>query len=209
MKNIVTIDFDIIMAPSIELYNKYVDEYYSVDAFSKDYNNLISFSNADLIIYDKITSYLIDSFMTMNSNDIYFIEDHEQIYDLIKDEEKYNIYNIDHHHDCGYELSRNDLFCGNWVKILKEENKLNSYIWITDEASPDDIKEIGEKKLFYDIDLFSLPQPDIIVICASYEWVPAQFHPLFSLWLKFYNLFSGDAPKKIIKNPRRESIEEK
>ena len=209
-ENIITIDFDIIMAPSIELYNKYITEFYGVNDFAKDYNGLISYSNADLDIYNIITSYLIDSFLTLNNDNIYFINDHEQVYDLLEINKKYNIYNIDHHHDCGYVEEQKDLFCGNWIKILKKENRLNEYTWITDESTIDEIdKNIGKKVFFYDTDLFSLPKPDKLIICASFEWIPFQFRPLFYLWLQLYNQFSGDSLKEIIRNPRRNEIEKK
>ena len=50
------------------------------------------------------------------------------------------IYNIDHHHDCGYHLKeepllKQELSCANWVAKIKEINLLDRYIWIKNTNS--------------------------------------------------------------------------
>jgi hypothetical protein len=68
--NIVSIDFDIIMAPSIELYNSF--EHKSL--YEDYYFNLF---NADLVIYSKLTEWLLKWIPEINPSDIHFIESHE------------------------------------------------------------------------------------------------------------------------------------
>ena len=109
--NIVSIDFDIIMAPSIELYrnleHKYYDDYY------------LSLFNADLMMYSKLTDWLLNTIPEVGLDKIYFIESHEQIINLLPKNESISLINIDHHHDMGYspeELEGKDfnINCGNW-----------------------------------------------------------------------------------------------
>jgi hypothetical protein len=68
--NIVSIDFDIIMAPSIELYNSFEQK----TLYEDYYFNLF---NADLVIYSKLTEWLLKWIPEINPSDIHFIESHE------------------------------------------------------------------------------------------------------------------------------------
>ena len=76
MKNILTIDFDIVMAPCIELYNNMVPD--------MDWDIMTDFPqgqlfNADLNLYQFLTNKLLYLLEKMNKEDIFVIEDHGQI----------------------------------------------------------------------------------------------------------------------------------
>ena len=92
--NIVSIDFDIIMAPSIELYRSF-----DFNGYDNYYQNIF---NADLTMYTKLTEQLLRWFPQVGQNNIYFIESHEQIINFIPKDKKCSLINIDHHHDLGY-----------------------------------------------------------------------------------------------------------
>ena len=181
--NVVSIDFDIIMAPSIELYKSFEQP----KLYEDYYTNLF---NADLIIYNKLTNWLLDNIPNLNKNDIYFIESHEQIIDVLPKDNNICLINIDHHHDLGYgppeELDKDNLplNCGNWGLYLLKNNLINDYTWIKNGNS---IKSFYNKyyynqKYFYDLDLSRL-KPDKIIICLSTPWVPERYHTLFNLWI--------------------------
>lgn len=198
MKNLITVDFDIIMGPSIELYNGFVNEFFSIQEFSEKNNYLTFFCNADLDVYAKLTFYLYKLFENTSEEHIHFIYNHEDVYFYLEENEQYNVFNIDHHHDCGYPDQITDLYCGNWVQKMDEENKLNSYLWIANYSSSSLPNEKFDKQLFYNFDLYTLPNPDELIICASFSWVPTQFHQLFYMWLDFYNLYFSKNNDKTI-----------
>ncbi len=200
IETILTIDFDVIMGPSIELYNHLINEHFGVKEAKDKINNLLFYCDADLIIYSKLTTYLLQLYGCINPINVHFIYDHEQICNYLEKNKKYNIINIDHHHDYGYENNRSNLYCGNWVLKMEEKNLLNSYLWIGNSTSG--LMPKGKKKFinFYDCDLNSLQIPDKLIICASFQWIPEQFHPLFYLWLQLYNLYYGSVTKNIEDN---------
>lgn len=181
--NIVSIDFDIIMAPSIELYNSFEQK----TLYEDYYFNLF---NADLVIYSKLTEWLLKWIPEINSSDIHFIESHEQIVNFIPNSTEVCLFNIDHHHDLGYappeELEKENfqLNCGNWGWYLLKNNLINNYIWIKNGNSR---KCFNDKcnfnsKNFYDFDLSEL-KPDKIIICLSTPWVPEHYHSLYNVWM--------------------------
>lgn len=194
MKNIVTIDFDIIMAPCIEIYNDLIAPMGWEHFLKIDQMKVLT---ADLDHYQKLTNYLIKIIKKLNKENIVFIENHAQIIHYLDTNERLNIYNIDHHHDCGY---RNDegkkrheleLTCGNWALFLKNMNILNNFYWINNKNSnrpPEEKKQIKyvEHEL-NDFNLDNLPIPDKLIICLSEPWVPPMFRPLYFLWMDIFN----------------------
>ena len=135
MENIVTIDFDIIMAPSIEIYNKEIQGglTYEDYAFKNIINPIVDFN-----IYKKLTNYILEC--KKNNIKIFFISSHEEIYKYIKNLKEINLINIDHHHDFGYKNNFNYLnriTCGNWVRYCFNKNIIKTYLWINDDNSKD------------------------------------------------------------------------
>lgn len=181
--NVVSIDFDIIMAPSIELYGSFGQK----QPYEDYYMNLF---NADLVIYNKITNWLLNNVPNLNETDIYFIESHEQIINFLPKDDNIALFNIDHHHDLGYkspkDLDEEDLSldCGNWGLYLLKNNLITNYTWIKNSNSSKSFynKYSYNSKCFYDFDLNKL-KPNKIIICLSAPWVPEQYYPLFNLWI--------------------------
>lgn len=180
--NIVSIDFDIIMAPSIELYGSFENKQF----YENYYNNLF---NADLLIYTKLTEWLLQHFPTVGQDNIYFIESHQEIVNFIPKDEENLLINIDHHHDLGYgppqELEKpiTNLNCGNWALHLLQNKLIKDYVWIKNNNSKNGYCKYNfNSKFFYNYNLNEL-KPDRIIICLSSPWVPQQYHSLFYLWM--------------------------
>jgi hypothetical protein len=81
-------------------------------------NSIAQSFPANLNIYQKITQYLLDIIKDMDKKDVIFIKNHETIIEFLNKENNHIVYNIDHHHDCGYgkkEEIMDKLTCANWV----------------------------------------------------------------------------------------------
>lgn len=188
MINIVTIDFDIIMHECIQFYNDMIEEDDGLDA------NLFPFVNsfpADLNLYEYLTRYI---FSLKDKSNIYFISTHQNIAGYLNDlpeDEEYCLYNIDHHHDVGYDINWRipSLFAGigDWVKYAREKKLIHKYVWINDDNSVP-VEKSGEKFIdeIFNIRDFNLMElsdkTDMLVLCGSPEWIPPIYQPLFSTW---------------------------
>lgn len=180
--NIVSIDFDIIMKPSIECYNNIMMDREAYDPM------LLNNFHADLTIYKKLTEWLIETIQLLPAENIIFIDSHEQIIKHIPMNEQIYLINIDHHHDMGYRPEDNsvekdkNLHCGNWAKYLLKEKLINEYIWICNENS--------QKNFIHNINFHYISEYNLnnlkankIIICLSSPWIPNQFRPLFYTWM--------------------------
>lgn len=98
--NVLSIDFDIIMAPSINLYNNMVPGL-KWDELLKNLPNL-STTPADLNIYSDLLRYLLRTIDKTSS--IYIAYSHSFIKDYLQYDYDLNITNIDHHHDIFYNI---------------------------------------------------------------------------------------------------------
>jgi len=144
--------------------------------------------NADLIHYQRLTKWLYEIIKKISKENIIFIENHAAINKYLP-REKMNVYNIDHHHDCGYGLKTEEsesLNCGNWVYDISRHGFLNTYTWIKNISSSQE-KEKYEGLINYqfdllDYDLEKLPKPDLLILCLSEPWTPPEYRPLFYLW---------------------------
>ena len=103
-------------------------------------------------------------------------------------EHKINLYNIDHHHDMGYEGNNgafDSLGVANWVHFANKDMKLSSYTWIHNVNSIYPTEELCEQYKRYthttDINILNNIQFDKIFLCASWEWVPLKYEPLFDI----------------------------
>ena len=122
MKTIITIDFDIIMAPCINLYNNSVPGIAWDSLLNDPYMQLLTI---DTQHYQRLTQFVLKCFNQMNKENIHFINSHENIANYIQNNEEYSIVNIDHNHDICYnpkdvENKCEELTCANWLKWLKE-----------------------------------------------------------------------------------------
>lgn len=185
MKKVVTIDFDIIMHPSIEVYN---DSDMSVDEYLSKYN-FLGIMGADLELYQRLTNFILG----FDKDKIKFIYSHKEIVRFIKEKnEIIDLYNIDHHHDLGYGertqwatplKTYND---GNWVKKLWDLKLINKYIWLKDYNSSDVVsrgnKFLTDKHFIFNFNLSELSGADELYLCLSPEWVPQYYKYLYDLW---------------------------
>lgn len=198
MKNIVTIDFDIIMAPSIGIYNNMVGPNKWEEEFMD--NHQLALSQADMRHYQELTQYLLNIVPQLRPDQIHFIQDHEHVIDFVPRDEDMVVTNIDHHHDLGYSesdfhegITLENLTCGNWVKYLENTGRLIRYHWINNGNSTSlDEKSNVQHALTDAIDLrdhnlMSIGLPDQLIICLSPLWVPPNYRNLFFLWMDLCN----------------------
>lgn len=193
MNTIVTIDFDIIMAPSIGLYNNLVP----MNSWEKlEEDPYFKLLKIDAIHYQKIFNYIMKCILNLSKEQIHFIEDHGQAVRYIT--KRCDLINIDHHHDIGYgeDLEKQESpTCANWVYYLYKNNLLNSYTWINNNNSdiiPPDRTNISINiHDLHEFDLDSLSIPNELIICLSEPWTPPYIRPLFytimDICNKYYN----------------------
>ncbi len=196
---ILTIDFDIIMAPSIMIYNDLVP-LKSLENLKNDCS-LFGQCKIDAVHYVRLTRALISLIEQHPKEKIHFVHNHGTVNKYIKD--KTSIINIDHHHDLSYgkdtEKERLDegYGCANWVRWLEENDLLQNYTWIrNDNSEMPKIRNAFFKHLqLKDIDLESFLNKenyDEIIICFSEPWIPNEYHELFFLWMDLCNKHYND-----------------
>lgn len=191
MQTILTIDFDIIMGPSIDLYNARVPFTSWTDLATNPHYQILV---ADNIHYLRLTSLLIELIHFIPKENVRFIESHDDICKFIT--EKSNIINIDHHHDLGYENKEDNekLTCANWVKYLSDQNLLEKYVWLhnTNSLMPEKNSELisanGPLQDIEDLNSY-IANIDFLVLCLSEPWVPPSIRPLFDVWIEIFNLY--------------------
>lgn len=198
MKNIITIDFDLIMKPSIQLFNDQAGERDWVEFLQMPEARLF---RADMVIYRKLSNYVFKQIDKMKPEDIIFIEDHSRVIDFVEEDDKINLINIDHHHDTGYAPNNHlpipidDIGCGNWVKWLYDHDNINNYIWIKNSNSDegqDGLFMINNTIDFNKIQLNQLVWPDKLILCLSEPWVPPHYRPLYYLWQDYFEKVHGE-----------------
>ena len=188
MKRILTIDFDTIMAPSVEIYNHLVGPT-NVDRLINDIPYL-QYVPADLQIYNNLTSLVIKLFKTLKSKEIFFIADHSLILKHLSDKESYEVINVDHHHDLGYNKFYEKLDCGNWARFGIKKGLIDKYTWYHNRNSncDYDIKDlrINDISHFWLPDKLELDNIDMLFLCLSPQWVPQHYFPLYLVWEELY-----------------------
>lgn len=191
---VVTIDFDIIMAPIIGMYNGEIDENITIDFLIKQYPYL-EYVPADLDIYAYLTDFITKVINRIPKTRVKFLRSHDEMVPCLDKRKEIELVNIDHHHDVGYDIENwkmpllgLDYDCGNWVKRLDDNGVLHSYTWVHNPTSdeltdPDAQHYITDQYLLKEFDLMGLVQDvDELYICGSFEWVPAKYQPLFETW---------------------------
>lgn len=193
--NVLSVDFDWIMEPSIEAYNHISrgDALGPLRTWGKIYEVIPALNpECDLNKFNILYHLLLDKGKTLTKEDIFIGFNHDQIYNFLKDyNEKFNIVNIDHHHDMGYPQNGHDieafeqLSVANWVHYINKNKELLSYTWIHNKNSlhPRE-EEINNIKMYMhstDIDLIENMKFDKIFLCASWEWVPPKYESLFDI----------------------------
>ena len=200
--NVLSIDFDIIMAPDINLYNNMVgtspNGERTIDKRIAEYP-MLSGCRADLNHFQKIVNYLMKIIKDIDVENIRVSLTHEDIKNVLDDMENVHIYNIDHHHDLGYmqpsdQDKKNecqDCSCANWGEFFFDKNIIKYFTWINNVNSSIDNKWEKDARVtikpLAEFNLETLPKIDKLFICLSPEWVPSTYHPLFYLILDLIN----------------------
>ena len=190
--NVVTIDFDIIMAPSIESYNELCGM--TNIGLLEQRCEILKYMPADLNIFMQLTDFLIHIIQSNKCKKVSFIKSHERMLQFLEQNqiEHCDLINIDHHHDIGYGKdtpNTENLNCGNWVYIGCQKGLIDNYTWINNENSntfladyivqkPKIISITESQQLLKKLE----SETDYLVLCASFEWVPTSIRPLFDVW---------------------------
>lgn len=197
--NILSIDFDIIMYPCIKLYNDKVGgesnptELWRYLEHEYELENFINYDAKYLLKVAKILKQVID-----DGAKLIPIQEHQEIVDYLKEretyqDERYNIYNIDFHHDLWYReedknmiLSFDKYNCSNWLGYLLMQDKTESCHWVCAGNSggcPDKFE--GKNTLETKTRLMEFEVEDLkfdyVFFCLSPQWIPYQFHHLYQL----------------------------
>lgn len=197
MNKVVTIDFDIIMSPSIFLYNDEVPGVHWDTLLNNPYKNEMRLLRMNATYYQKIFNFLIECSKILPADKIHFVEDHSQAVEFIT--EKSDVYNIDYHHDLGYPDNKGNLRlddcpnCANWVYYLNQKELLNSYTWIKDDdrwENPIDKNTIEyEVYDFIEYDMTQLLPINDLVIVLSEPWVPPYYRDLYFTLMDYCNSY--------------------
>lgn len=186
--NILSIDFDIIMAPDIQLYNAYVGRT-NINQLSNTHP-ILSMARADLGIYQRLVDFLMKAVDNVDISNIRVAASHQDIMNIMMGECDITMYSIDHHHDCGYGGKMDICDCANWVAYHANQDIITQYVWIRNPNSEEIVQRCNfniTQVNFFNCDFNGLPKFDKIFICLSPEWVPEHYHPLFFLMLDLIN----------------------
>lgn len=187
MKQIVTIDFDIIMSPSIELYNDRIGPHEKdVEATMRKFPCLNGMT-ANLDVYRMLTHFI----NRVDFKNISFITQHREMRNFMSEfDEPIELVNIDHHHDIEYadkDADKTDNeHDGNWVKTYFQQNKIAKYCWINNvnstPLSATMLEKFPHESFYISEEILETLNPDHLIICLSPEWVPPTYYALFTLW---------------------------
>lgn len=199
-KKILSIDFDIIMYPCIKLYNGDVNGDDNPVDLWRGLEDEYGLENYNILTYDARVLKEITKLITINKNKpIHFIQEHQEIVDHLKttsgwDIDKYDIYNIDFHHDMWYRdtdfadiLKKDEYNCSDWLGYLYLTKRTSNVTWLKAPNSEDlSIKAYGgEVKLntlrireFYRLNEIDF---DEIYFCLSPQWVPQKYKIFYDM----------------------------
>ena len=204
VKKVLSIDMDYIMGPSIQLYNDCAgNDEFRQGKFWEKVNQLRGLD--EFLKYDeKSLLYVMELFAknaaALKPENIFFASEHDMILEFLcadeaKKDFRFDIYNVDHHHDIYYnpqqksEVDRFDFAClANWVYYLGKNHKIEKYHWISNNLSqpfdknelhnlifPVDFDTAKKRKNLFDIDF------DYVFVCRSAEYFPDKFKHFFEL----------------------------
>lgn len=205
IKNVLSIDMDFIMGPTIELYNNIIgqepyDQYSPEDFWAKlnEFMNIEQFLTYDeekLLFLIKIYS---KALANVPYGNILFATEHDMILNLLcgserNADEKYEIYNLDHHHDIYYGVRQKEeaerfsfASPANWVYYLGTNRKIEEYHWLRNKNSA--VFPFEEQKdLYFPVNLDTTPEEiekkrfDYIFVCMSKKYYPPKFQQYFDM----------------------------
>ena len=193
---VLSVDFDVIMGPDIDLYNPKVPVYYTLEQMIAEHP-LLTGLRIDFEHYQKLVNILLEVSQNIEYQNIYVAYSHDSILDFLKNDSDLELVNIDHHHDLGYDEKNNfeKATYANWVYYLFKQGKIKKYTWLQNVNSgimpPDKEENCFFHEFFYNITkdnyIEQFGYPDKIFICLSPEWVPEHCFPLFCTLLDVLN----------------------
>lgn len=196
---ILSIDFDIIMYPCIKLYNDKVGgdcNPTELWKFLEEQYDLQNFVNYDAKYLRKVGQILKAA--VEGGAKLVPIQEHQEVVDYLKktptyDEDTYEIYNVDFHHDLWYRDNEDknsitvfdNYNCSNWMGYLLLKEKATECHWICAGNSGgypqlEDRETLKSKMRLSDFDTSDL-EFDYVFFCLSPQWVPYQFQHLYYL----------------------------
>lgn len=219
---VLSVDFDFIMYPCINLYN---------DLCSEDENPTVGWDRIEAMINveDKLTfdkKYYMFIYKLIMQNvaqgaAFFAINNHQDIVDILHNrmmdvgcDVKFDLLNIDHHHDFMYNADKQDLLdfdkynCGNWYAYLYYKGYLD------DSSGEAEVKWLGTptskpyngpdndkvKRLTIDVDGEEILKDkfDLIVVCFSPQWTPHKYKYLYDIIVETAGMIQGIIAKEAI-----------
>lgn len=197
-KNILTIDLDF-MAKDIRGYNNCIP-FEMLEDFPKDDDNDTLWKATKLVFNMRFKKHMSEEILKGTDDFIfriiennldaehYYVENHNEALDCFpRDTENY-VFNIDFHHDMGYDFSNDQAECliNNWVLLGYDDGFIKTYSWIRRATSAFPVQTAipYEHEEWRNIDPDKLPKFDIIVIVGSPEFTPKS---IYNKFVKRYN----------------------
>lgn len=211
MNTILSIDLDILFAPYIGIYNNLIKNNYNCEEIWESINQIYTITDfIPNLEYCKIIIAILQ-YYSEKIDKIYIGQDHSSILTAIELEKKqldspykFNLYNIDFHHDIGYgdiklveDIQEGRVNCGSWVGYLNYFHFLNNYYWYDACGSQfdnykmsNDFKELlpnnFERKLLSNNFPINL-NIDLLYIAISPPWIPVCYYDIIKEILKTIN----------------------
>jgi|TARA_R110000822_G_scaffold62361_5_gene153826 hypothetical protein len=128
-----------------------------------------------------VVTLLIEKFKSCDK--IIFVKEHHQVLKHLDGTED-TIYNVDHHHDLGYDdfqryddIEKNIEFReGDWIQFLLKSKSLKNYVWIHNissllaDTTLTGIRELEQYNHTIDLNVCENVNFSKVVICESYEY---------------------------------------
>ena len=130
-------------------------------------------------IYEERQCLLINELLLKkfnNAKKIIFIKSHHAFLKYYENESE--IYNIDHHHDLGYDTTEpiDEYREGNWMMYFLKNNLLKKYVWVhnlksvMNQTQLDCLRNIDEYYNTINLDVCNNEEFEKIIICESYDY---------------------------------------
>ena len=211
--NILSIDMDYIMEPSINKYNNYIKSDIKPSKLWKNvYKRIGKKRNKLRYNQDKLEELvkLLNMKCELTPIDnIVYVDDHDGIVDFMVDKGiifkdgsglkteigDINIFNIDHHHDIYYSENQavnvdteDNYSVGSWMWLLDKYSLISNYTWIRNHNSSP-YYGMPTNCNYYEVDTLSYllnVNFDYIFICKSPHWIPPEYHDLIDIIIYNY-----------------------
>ncbi len=222
---VLSIDLDYIMGPSIDLYQGECWD----DCTHWRWNDFFECSDIkenELVIDEGNLLFCYKLFLTAIKNsdcEVTFAYDHDNILYELQDHNNIDLINIDHHHDILYHNAGNDeddevlesfekkykAICdysmineGNWIAWLKSKNKIDSYTWIGNDNSFENVNGVTLDYYKSLLPKFNMKKKedfklrdykfDYIFVCLSPQYIPKIHWHYFSMFIEAYKQITGN-----------------